>query len=70
MSEETVVGGAGKLKLNLFHMRKGEPVEALDAYYTIGRKPAGGLVARVVIPEDVHLKKHDTLVFDFTIEKA
>ena len=59
-----------KLKLNLFHMRHGESVEAIDAYYVLGRKPAGGMVARVVIQEDLELKRADTLVFDFIVEKA
>jgi hypothetical protein len=54
--------------LNLFHLRKGENVEAIDAYYIVGRKPAGGLVARVVIPEDLELKVADTLIFDFTLD--
>ena len=55
-----------RLKLNLFHIRKGVSVGAVDAYYTLGRKPAGGVVARVVIPEDLELKMADTLIFDFT----
>ena len=59
-----------KLKLNLFRMRKGEEVEAVEAFYVLGRQPAGGMVARVVIEEDLELRKDDTLVFDFTSEKA
>jgi hypothetical protein len=57
-----------KLRLNLFHMRKGESPEAIEAYYILGKKPAGGMVARVVIEEDLVLRKTDTLVFDFTTE--
>jgi hypothetical protein len=57
-----------KLKLNLFHLRKGEGPEAIDAYYVLGKRPAGGMVARVVIEEDLELKNTDTLVFDFTTE--
>jgi len=59
-----------KLRLNLFHMRKGERPEAVESYYVLGRKPAGGMVARVIIEEDLELKKTDTLVFDFTNEEA
>jgi hypothetical protein len=57
-----------KLKLNLFRRRKGEEVEAIEAFYVLGRKPAGGMVARVVIEEDLELRKDDTLVFDFTLK--
>ena len=59
-----------KLRLNLFHLRKGEQPEAVEPYYVFGRKPAGGMVARVFIEEDLDLRKHDTLIFDFTNEKA
>jgi hypothetical protein len=59
-----------RLKLNLFHIRKGEKPEAVETYYVLGRKPAGGMVARVVIAEDLDLRRNDTLVFDFTTEKV
>ena len=59
-----------RLKLNLFRLRKGEQVEAVETYYVLGRKPAGGMVARVVIEQDLDLRKSDTLIFDFTGEKA
>ena len=59
-----------RLKLNLFRIRKGEQPEAVETYYVLGRKPAGGMVARVIIEEDLDLRKNDTLVFDFTNEKA
>ena len=59
-----------RLKLNLFRLRKGEQVEAVETYYVLGRKPAGGMVARVVIEKDLDLRKNDTLIFDFTTEKA
>jgi len=36
----------------------------------LGRKPAGGLVARVLILQDLHVKAGDVLVFDFTKEQA
>ena len=57
-----------RLRLNLLHLRKGEQPEAVETYYVLGRKPAGGMVARVVVPEDLTLTKGDTLVFDFTNE--
>lgn len=57
-----------RLKLNLFRIRKGEQPEAVQLYYVLGRKPAGGMVARVIIEEDLDLHKNDTLVFDFTTE--
>jgi hypothetical protein len=40
----------------------------MQTYYVVGRKPAGGMVARVVVPENLTLTKGDTLVFDFTNE--
>ena len=57
-----------KRKLNLFHIRMGERAEAIQAYYVVGRKSTGDIVARVLIPEDMELKKDDTLIFDFTEE--
>ena len=57
-----------KLKLDLFCIRRGEAPEAMQTYYVVGRKPAGGMVARVIVPEDLALTKGDTLVFDFTNE--
>jgi hypothetical protein len=57
-----------KLRLDLFCLRKGEEVSAVRAYYTLGRKLAGGPVARVVVPEDMDLRKEDTLVFNFTTD--
>ena len=57
-----------KLRLDLFRLRKGEEVDAVQAYYVLGRKPAGGFVARVTVPEDMTLKKDDTLVFSFTTD--
>ena len=57
-----------KLRLNLFHLRTGEQPEVVETYYVLGRKPAGGMVARVIIAEDLDLRKHDTLIFDFTTE--
>jgi len=59
-----------RLRLNLFRLRKGEHPEAGETFYVLGRKPAGGTIARVVIEEDLDLRKHDTLVFGFTNEKA
>jgi hypothetical protein len=55
-----------RLKLNLFHSRKGEQLEAVEMYYVLGRKPAGGTVARVLVTEDLEVKAGDALVFDFT----
>ena len=55
-----------RLKLNLFRIREGEQPEAIQLYYVLGRKPAGGMVARVIIKEDLDLHKNDILVFDFT----
>jgi len=46
------------------------PAEAIETYYVLGRKPAGGLVARVTVEEDLDLRKHDTLIFDFTNKQA
>jgi len=57
-----------KLKLNLLCIRRGEAPGAMQTYYTVGRKPAGGIVARVIVPEDLTLTKGDTLVLDFTNE--
>ena len=59
-----------RLRLNLFHLRKGEQPEAVETYYVLGRKLAGGTVARVVIERDLDLRKHDTLIFDFKTEPA
>ena len=59
-----------RLKLNLFRLRKGEQLEAVETYYVLGRTPAGGTVARVVIEKDLDLRKNDTLIFAFTTEKA
>jgi len=59
-----------KLRLNLFRLRKGEQPEAVETYYVLGHKPAGGMIARVIIEEDLDLRKHDTLIFDFTNEQA
>ena len=59
-----------RLKLNLFRLRKGEQLEAVETYYVFGRTPAGGTVARVVIEKDLDLRKNDTLIFAFTTEKA
>ncbi len=59
-----------KLRLNLSRLRKGEQLEAVETYYVLGRRPAGGMVARVIIEEDLDLRKHDTLIFDFTNERA
>ncbi len=59
-----------RLKLNLIRIRKGEQPQAVETYYVLGRKPAGGMVARVIIEEDLDLRKNDTLVFDFTNETA
>lgn len=55
-----------RLKLNLLRIRKGEQPQVVETYYVLGRKPAGGMVARVIIEEDLDLRKNDTLVFDFT----
>ena len=57
-----------KLRLNLFRLRKGEQPEAVETYYILGRTPAGGIVARVIIEEDLDLHKNDTLIFDFTTD--
>jgi hypothetical protein len=51
-------------------LRNGEHLEAVETYYVLGRKPAGGTVARVVIHEDLDLHENDTLIFDFTNEVA
>ena len=59
-----------RLRLNLFHLRKGEQPEAVKTYCVLGRKPAGGMIARVIIEEDLDLRKNDTLIFDFTGEPA
>ncbi len=59
-----------KLRLNLSRLRKGEQLEAVETFYVLGRRPAGGMVARVIIEEDLDLRKHDTLIFDFTNERA
>jgi len=57
-----------RLRLNLFRLRTGEQPEAVETYYVLSRKPAGGMVARVIIEEDLDLRKYDTLIFDFTTE--
>ncbi len=59
-----------KLRLNLFRLRKGEQPEAVETYYVLGRRPAGGMIARVIIEEDLDLRRHDTLILDFTNEQA
>lgn len=59
-----------KLRLNLSRLRKGEQLEAVETFYVLGRRPAGGMVARVIIEDDLDLRKHDTLIFDFTNERA
>ena len=59
-----------RLKVNLLRRREGEAWEAIDAYYVLGRKPSGGMVARVVINESIDLLPDDVLVFDFTTEKV
>ena len=59
-----------KLRLNLLHLWKGEQPEAVETYYVLGHRPAGGMIARVIIGEDLELRKHDTLIFDFTNEQA
>jgi hypothetical protein len=59
-----------RLKLNLFRLRNGEQPEAVETYYVLGCKPAGGIVARVIIAEDLDLHKNDTLIFDFTSEQV
>ena len=59
-----------KLRLTLFRLRKGEQPEAVETYYVLGRRPAGGMVARVIIEEDLDLRKNDTLIFDFTADPA
>lgn len=55
-------------RLTLFHSRKGKQLEAVETYYVLGRKPAGGMVARVLVTEDLSVKAGDALVFDFTNE--
>jgi len=57
-----------KLRLTLFCLRKGEQPETVETYYVLGRKPAGGMVARVIIEEDLDLRRNDTLIFDFTTD--
>lgn len=57
-----------RLRLNIFRTRRGEAPEPIETYYVVGRKPAGGMVARAIVPEDLTLTKGDTLVFDFTNE--
>jgi len=57
-----------RLRLNIFRISRGEAPEAMQTYYVVGRKPAGGMVARVVVPENLALTRGDTLVFDFTNE--
>lgn len=64
MSESRV--NESRMKLHLLHIREGKQPETIHLYYVLGRKPAGGMVARVVIEEDLDLHKNDTLVFDFT----
>ena len=55
-----------RLKLNLFRLRKGEQLEAVETYYVLGHKPAGGILARFVIDGDLGLRKRDTLILHFT----
>lgn len=59
-----------RLRLTFFHLRKGAQPEAVETYYVLGRRPAGGMIARVIIEEDLDLRKHDILIFDFTNEQA
>jgi hypothetical protein len=59
-----------KLKLNLFHIRKRQKPQAIETHYVLHRKPSGGIVARVVIEEDMALKSGDQLIFDFSSEKV
>jgi hypothetical protein len=51
-------------------LRKGKQLEVVETYYVLGRKPAGGILARFVIDGDLGLRKHDTLIFYFTNEVA
>lgn len=57
-------------KLNLLHMRKGEKMQTMELVYVLGRKPAGGMVARVLVTKDLNVKANDALIFDFTNEPA
>lgn len=57
-----------RLKVNMLRHREGEAWEAIDAYYVLGRKPSGGMVARVVIHETLDLLPDDVIVFDFTTD--
>jgi len=57
-----------RLRLNIFRISRGEAPEAMQTYYIVGRRWAGGMVARVIVPGDLTLTKGDTLVFDFTHE--
>ena len=44
------------------------PGDEPEAFF--GIEPAGGMIARVIIGEDLELWKHDTLIFDFSNEQA
>ena len=57
-----------KLRLNLFRLRNGAQPEAFETYYVLSRRPAGGMVARVIIEKDLDLHKNDTVIFDFTTD--
>jgi hypothetical protein len=57
-----------RLKLNLIRLRKGQHPEAVKTYSVLGRKPAGGMVARVIIEAEPDLRKHGTSIFDFTYD--
>lgn len=54
-------------KLKLTCVRGGQS-KTVQLYYVLGHKPAGGMVVRVIIKEDLDLHKNDTLIFDFTNE--
>jgi hypothetical protein len=49
-------------------LRKGQHPEAVKTYSVLGRKPAGGMVARVIIEAEPDLRKHGTSIFDFTYD--
>ena len=55
-----------RLRLNLSVVRSGKESEAIKMYYVLGHKPAGSVVARVIIEEDLDLRANDALIFDFT----
>ena len=57
-----------KLRLNLFRLQNGAQPEAFETYYVLSRRPAGCMVARVIIEKDLDLRKNDTMIFDFTTD--